>query len=287
MELIKDLNLEAIMDKVLEPYNANAQNISIYFEKLNDLSEERNLINAAIWNETAIYHPASLLKLFASVMAEEQMLNTESNLIQNTETNDEAIRAIEESIVVSDNDALGYLIDLVSDTVSGPELEGENFQEFKDKRNQITKFFNIKGYSEHLKIPNKCFSFDKYGRDKQLARFQENECCLTDIANVIKEIRVKKPQIYKFLKRDLKDESDYQTRFIGAGLKNHQIESFYSKAGWTSKVRHDAAIVNGEYLLVVMTKGLSEHKDIIPNISKEIFSSVLAGSDPKIKKQTK
>ena len=274
MEAVKDINLEVLLDKVLEHSDVSAQNISIYLEELDDLTEDRNINNAAIWNAETIYHPASLLKLFAALMAEEQMLSSESNLIQNTETNDEAVRAIEESIVVSDNDALGYLIDLVTDTVSGPELEGEEFQDFKAKREGITKFFREKGYSENLKIPNKCFSFDKYGRDKQLARFQENECTIKDIANLMKEIRVKKPQIYKFLKRDLKDESDYQTRFIGAGLKNYTIESFYSKAGWTSKVRHDAAIINAKYLLVIMTKGLSEHKDLIPRISMEIFSAL-------------
>ncbi len=287
METQRKINAEEILNSLLNEGENIKDKVSIYFEELNDQTLERNIKNASLWNENAVYYPASILKLFVAVMAEDQLLNSESNLVQNTKTNDEAIRAIEETITVSDNDALAYLTDLVTGTSSGPELEGKDFEEFKTKRNLITDFFHDKAYSEQLQLANKCFSFDKYGRDKELVEAQgENVCTIIDVAHVMKEIRAKNPQVYKFLLRDLTKSEDYQTKFIGAGLKNYLVNekkytegdlrdfSFYSKAGWMSKNRHDAAIIDEKYLLVIMTKGLSDNAGLIPKIAKKVCEQI-------------
>lgn len=285
MQLKAQLNLEALLKEILADSN-QLNDISVYFEELDDTSHERNIKNAVIWNEAKVYYPASLLKLYVAVMAEHELHKEDSALVQNTRTNDEAIRAIEESIVVSDNDALGYLIDLVTDTVSGLELDDSKLSEFHNKRKQITEFFEQKAYSKDLKLANKCFSFDRYGRDKQLYELEQNSCTVIDVANIIKEIRSKNPQIYKFLKRDLTNVNDYQTKFIGAGIKNYLANikksneeeikgcSFYSKAGWMSKVRHDAAVIDGKYLLIILTENMSNDANLIPKIACKIAQSV-------------
>ena len=63
------------------------------------------------------------------------------------------------------------------------------------------------------------------------------------------------------------------TGFLGEGLPNDA--QLWSKAGWTSRVRHDAAYIEipnlQPYLLVVFTEGLTVEegkKEVIPFISK-------------------
>src|SRR5512138_725405 len=62
----------------------------------------------------APFYPASVVKVF--IMAEVYH--------QHAETKPDVQRALEEMIHVSDNDATAFLIDVISDTCSGPELEG-------------------------------------------------------------------------------------------------------------------------------------------------------------------
>ncbi|WP_208345017.1 serine hydrolase, partial [Aetokthonos hydrillicola] len=81
------------------------------------------------------------------------------------------------------------------------------------------------------------------------------------------------------MKRDVLDlptnvEEDQITGFLGGGLpKNAQI---WSKAGWTSQVRHDAAYIElpdqKPYLVVVFTEGKANASNrlILPFISQSI-----------------
>jgi hypothetical protein len=73
----------------------------------------------------------------------------------------------------------------------------------------------------------------------------------------------------------LKDlEEDQVTGFLGGGLP--QSSQIWSKAGWTSSVRHDAAYIElpdqHPYLLVVFTEGKenANNREILPFISAEI-----------------
>ncbi len=85
------------------------------------------------------------------------------------------------------------------------------------------------------------------------------------------------------LKRPLNDlptdsEENQVTGFLGSGLpKNAQI---WSKAGWTSQVRHDAAYIElpeqRPYLLVVFTEGKAQAKsqDILPFVSGLVADAI-------------
>ena len=68
------------------------------------------------------------------------------------------------------------------------------------------------------------------------------------------------------------------TGFLGGGLP--QNAQLWSKAGWTSQVRHDAAYIElpdkPPYLLVVFTEGRtqSENRAILPFFSQQVAESI-------------
>jgi hypothetical protein len=79
----------------------------------------------------------------------------------------------------------------------------------------------------------------------------------------------------EFLPQDV--EEDQVTGFLGGGLP--QNSKLWSKAGWTSQVRHDAAYIEipdlRPYLLVVFTEGKAQAKsrDILPFVSQQVIEA--------------
>jgi hypothetical protein len=79
---------------------------------------------------------------------------------------------------------------------------------------------------------------------------------------------------------DITTDSDENqvTGFLGGGLP--QEAKLWSKAGWTSQVRHDAAYIElsdrRPYLLVVFTEGRanSQNRAILPFVSQQIATAV-------------
>ncbi len=216
-----------------------------------------------------VFHPASLLKLFVAVAARDLIMQaasfkpSSSVIISYSQQEhlskyrSNLIKALEASLRESDNDALHYLVDFISETESGLELEASALDKFVTGRYLIHSFFSA-GYSEQLRIPNKCFECDYYGRDKQLLNLQANQCAIGDVAQVMKTLMASQGtdiDLTKMIKRS--PNADFQaSNFIAAALG--LIDEFYSKAGWTSRSYHDACVFkhNGEqYLLVVMTEG--------------------------------
>lgn len=74
------------------------------------------------------------------------------------------------------------------------------------------------------------------------------------------------------------DPENQVTGFIGGGVPLDT--KVWSKAGWTSTVRHDAAYIElpnrSPYLLVVFTEGkqASDNEDVIPFISAKVAETV-------------
>jgi len=206
-----------------------------------------------------VFHPASLLKLFTAVAARKKFVQSGARArAQAPQFTGVAFERIEEaikaSLKTSDNDALHYIVDFISDTESGLELEGEVFQDFVCKRNKIHDYFP--GYSQELKIPNKCFECDYYGRDRQLVEIQANQCTIRDVAMVMKEIYNDFPDLLEYMKRQPGDKDDYQaSNFLGAELG--LTEPFYSKAGWNSRVWHDACIYANTLHIKLSNRGRS------------------------------
>jgi beta-lactamase class A len=91
-------------------------------------------------------------------------------------------------------------------------------------------------------------------------------------------------QMMKLLDRNLdgtevSDREENQiTGFLGEALPSNA--QLWSKAGWTSQVRHDAAYIEipnlQPYLLVVFTEGkaVSQNKAILPFISQSFIKAM-------------
>lgn len=312
------MSLETIIKKY------GAENISFALLKRAD-NEFKNILEH---NLDSYFHPASLLKLFISLMASEFSPQNNQLKIKETEyEKNESSRAIHESISASDNDALAFLVDYlaaypwdynlinIENTLKlTPDKQSQNIlNKILNSRLQINKFFLEKGFSEKINLVNKCFSFDYYGKERQIYEaLGHNQINNRDLIKLLILIEKDFPLILNSMKRTLEnnenDENaeievprhapdirsgiinteDYQAQaFSGKVLVDEfKVKSIYSKAGWNSKVRHDAVLFSinkddenaeigvcerSQYILTVLTKNLSHDEEILQEIVREVI----------------
>ncbi|MEH2183379.1 serine hydrolase [Nostoc sp.] len=234
-------------------------------------------------------YPASIVKLFYLVAVNEWL---EKGMSQ---TSKELERALQDMIVDSSNDATSYVVDILSGTTSGPELPIGPFETWKYQRNIINRYYQSLGWEEleTINVCQKTWGDGPYGRERAfVGELLENRNMLTTnaIARLLHSIvggvavsSARSQAMIALLKRPLNDlttdtEENQVTGFLGDGLpENAQI---WSKAGWTSQVRHDAAYIElpeqRPYLLVVFTEGKAQAKnrDILPFISRRVAEAI-------------
>ncbi len=235
-------------------------------------------------------YPASIVKLFYLVAIYEWL---EGGMIPELA---ELQRAIKDMIVDSSNDATSLVVDVLSGTTSGPELPPGPFLTWKQQRNIVNRYFQSLGWLEleTVNINQKTWADGPYGRERAfLGELRENRNMLTTDAvarllhSVIGGVAVsseRSQQMMQLLKRSLNSnelsntEAENQvTGFLGEGLPPHT--QLWSKAGWTSQVRHDAAYIEipqlQPYLLVVFTEGDTDNrKAILPFISQSFTQAM-------------
>ncbi|HTD87662.1 MAG TPA: serine hydrolase [Candidatus Binatia bacterium] len=242
------------------------------------LTDDAPSLTASYHGEAPIY-PASVVKLFYLVAAHQWM---EEGKIQDS---DELRRAMRDMIVDSYNEATHYVVDTVTSTTAGPELSPDAMRDWEYKRNVVNRWFAAKGY-KGINVNQKPWCEGPYGRERVFVgkTFQNrnaltSEATATLLANIARGALVSRKhceEMMELLKRDpFKKGNEQATDYIGkavpAGTK------LWSKAGWTSTARHDAAYVelpNGNKLvLVIFTTGHSEDKQIIPALARRIFDA--------------
>jgi hypothetical protein len=236
-------------------------------------------------------YPASVVKLFYLVAAHHQM---EGGTLKATP---ELERALHDMIVDSSNDATHYVFNALTGTTDGPELGEAALKDWLARRNVVNRYFAGLGFA-NINTNQKTWCEGPYGRERQgLGPNLENRNKLTTeaAARLLYEIvtgrAVTAPRcraMMNLLRRDPSQKSadpdDQATQFSGKSLPAGA--QLYSKAGWTSATRHDAAYVrlpNGaEYILTVFTVDNSSQVDIIPFVSQlvaEAFSRRPAQAD--------
>jgi beta-lactamase class A len=225
----------------------------------------------------AAFYPASVVKLF--IMAEV--------FHQKKEAEPDAARALGEMIHVSDNDATAFLLDLISDTTAGPELQGRALEKFLDKRRVVNRWFASMGYD--ISAMAKPWSFGPFGRERQLLgpnRENRNRSSANAFASLLLWIvqrRAVSPAasdaMMTLLERPLnppRTDENQVKEFIGESLPAGA--RLWSKAGWTTEVRHDAAYVEmpggRKLILVIMTRGAADDVKLIPAIAKSVLSEL-------------
>jgi beta-lactamase class A len=235
-------------------------------------------------------YPASVVKLFFLVACQEWL---EQGMVQPSE---ELERAQADMIVDSSNDATALVVDVLTGTTSGPELPPGPFTTWQQQRNLINRYFQSLDWPElaTANMNQKPWGDGPYGRERAfVGANKENRNLLSTDASarllhsIIGGVAVtpeRSQQMMKWLQRSLdpdllaKDPENQVTGFLGGGVP---LEArVWSKAGWTSTVRHDAAYIEfpgkQPYLLVVFTDGqvASKSEELLPFISQQILNAV-------------
>ncbi|PPS44995.1 serine hydrolase [Chroococcidiopsis sp. TS-821] len=234
-------------------------------------------------------YPASVVKLFYLVAIHEWL---ENGMVQTTS---ELERAIRDMIVDSSNDATSLVVDVLSGTTSGPELPPGPFETWKSQRNIVNRYFQSLGWEEieKINVNQKTWCEGPYGRERIfLGEMMQNRNMLTtnatarllhSIVGGVAVSRERSQAMMTLLQRDLKDlatdvEENQVTGFLGAGLPDNA--QLWSKAGWTSQVRNDAAYVEipgkQPFLLVVFVEGKAhcQNQQLLPFISQQVVREI-------------
>ena len=247
-----------------------------------DLRDPNNLKIADFHGEQPIY-PASVVKLF--YLAAMARWLEDGKLTETPELR----RGLRDMIVDSSNDATHYIVDVLTGAHGGGELSGKELEQWAFKRNAVNRYFASLGY-ENINVNQKTYCEDLYGRERQFWNngAVRNKLTTNATARLLAEIALGKSvnskrsrEMMELLKRDqFKESADadsQNTGFTGIALKNPGIK-LWSKAGWTSKSRHDAAYVetpeNLKFVLVTFTENVANERDIIPKIARIVLDEL-------------
>jgi beta-lactamase class A len=241
-----------------------------------DLKAHGHPMTARYRGDVAIY-PASVIKLFYLEAAHRWM---EDGKIKDTP---ELRRAMKDMIVLSYNEATHYVLDILTETTSGPELAPTEMEKWSEKRNTVNRYFAARGYT-NINANQKPWCEGPYGRDRIFVgeNYSNRNALTTDAtARLLMEIATEQAvspprskQMLELLARDLtvkQDDEESQVKgFTGAGLPAGA--KLWSKAGWTSNTRHDAALVEmpsgKKFILVTFTVNHASETTLIPFVAK-------------------
>jgi beta-lactamase class A len=251
-----------------------------------DLRDQKNLKMANYRGEQKIY-PASVVKLFYMAALHRWLEDKKIKILS-----PELERGLKDMIVDSSNEATQYILDVLTDTSSGGELPAKEFETWSYKRNAVNRYFASLGY-ENINVNQKTFCEDAYGREQQFRNYRgENRNMLTTnaTARLMAEIALGKSvsaerskQMLDLMRRDFSgtttDADDQAHGFTAIALNELNLKDakLWSKAGWTSKTRHDAAYIETpdglKFVLVVFTENFAQERDIIPSIANKIIKN--------------
>ncbi|MBA3804382.1 MAG: serine hydrolase [Acidobacteria bacterium] len=253
------------------------QNLAI---TLIDLRDPQHPAQASFRGGERIY-PASVVKLF--YLAAEQRWLEDGKLKESEELQ----RATRDMIVESLNEATHYVLDTLTDTTSGPELPPAEAQAWALKRNAVNRYFTSLGY-ENINVNQKPWCEGPYGRERVFLgpKYENRNKLTTDAtARLLAEIVTGKAVtparsagMMGLLKRDYAgkstDPDDQAHGFTALALSPGT--RLWSKAGWTSTTRHDAAYIelpNGaRFVLVTFTTDFANEREIIPTVARVVIA---------------
>jgi hypothetical protein len=237
-----------------------------------------------------LVYPASVVKLFYLVAIQEWL---EKGMVLPSAELDRAIR---DMIVDSSNDATSLVMDVLTGTTSGPELPPEPFKTWQYQRNIVNRYFQSLNWLEleSINANQKTWCDGAYGRERMALgeQYQHRNRLTTNATarlmhSIVGGIAVssgRSQAMMALMRRNLDptvlaaDPENQVTGFLGAGLP--QMAQCWSKAGWMSQVRHDAAYIEVPgllpYLLVVFTEGKaqSQNEALLPFISQQVLEAM-------------
>lgn len=253
-----------------------------------DLRDAANWKVADVRGEARIY-PASVSKMFYMAALERQLEDKKVKLTPELE------RGERDMIVDSSNEATQYVLDVITDTSSGPEKPKKEFDAWQFKRNRVNRWFTAMDYT-NININQKTFCEDAYGIERQSRNFpveaaNRNMLTTNATARLMAEIvtgRINTPErttkMMNLMKRDpwgkAIDADDQNNGFTGKYFIDRDIRNvkLWSKAGWTSKTRHDVAYVETadglKFVIAVYTENHATERNFIPTVAGKVIESL-------------
>jgi beta-lactamase class A len=249
-----------------------------------DLRDANHPVTASFRGNEKVY-PASVIKLFYLVAAQRWL--EEKKISESPELS----RALHDMIVDSSNEATQYVVDVITHTTGGYELPPKEMEDWQNSRNAVNRYFASLGYS-NINVNQKTFCEDAYGRE-HVSRGPngENRNKLTTdaTARLLMEIVTGKAVpgartklMMDLLKREYggasSDGDDQGHGFTGIALQGIEGARLWSKAGWTSTTRHDAAYVElrdgRKFVLVIFTTDHANDREIIPTVARIVMEGL-------------
>lgn len=275
--------LSAAVNDVMAAYKIKPEEIGA---TLIDLREPDKLLMAEVNGENRLY-TASVVKMFYMAALERQLEDGKVVMTKELE------RGLHDMIVDSSNEATQYILDVLTDTSSGAELPSKEFERWQYKRNRVNRFFSSLGY-QNININQKTFCEDAYGIEQQSRAYKgQNRNMLTTnaTARLLAEIALRRfvnekrsEAMLALMSRDWSkpstDPDSQAVGFTGKAFIDNNITGakLWSKAGWTSKSRHDAAYVETadglKFVIVVFTENHANERDPIPTIAAKVLTGL-------------
>jgi beta-lactamase class A len=278
--------LDAAVGETLDKFKEKNLAAKDVAATLIDLRDATNPRWANVRGEEKIY-PASVSKMFYMVALERWLEDGRLKLTPEME------RGLKDMIVDSSNEATQYMLDVLTGTSSGAELPEKEFEIWSFKRNVVNRYFAAQDY-KNINVNQKTFCEDAYGIEQQFRGYKgQNRNMLTTnaTARLLAEIVLGKTNtpertriMMDLMKRDFSgktdDPDDQAHGFTGIALINKKVTDarLWSKAGWTSKTRHDAAYIETadgqKFVLVVFTENFATERFIIPTIAEKVLDKL-------------
>jgi hypothetical protein len=277
----RDTRLQSLVDEAvfatLKKFSTNKLQTNQIAMTLVDLRDAKQLKNASSRGGVAIY-PASVVKTFYLAAVHRWL---EDGRLTDTA---ELRRAMKDMIVDSSNDATAYVLDVLTGTTSGPELPEAEMKLWGEKRNAVNRYFSSLGYT-NINANQKPWNEGPYGRERVWVgeKFGNRNMLTTDAtARLLTEIALGQcvnakcsAEMMALHARDFTAQGavDDQARGFSAGGLPRDAK-LWSKAGWTSTTRHDAAYVEladgRKFVLVIFTTGHANNREIIPFVVRQV-----------------
>jgi hypothetical protein len=205
-------------------------------------------------------------------------------------------RALGDMLADSSNDATSLVLDLLTGSTSGPELPEGPFQAWTRQRQLVNDWFDGLGWPEWqgCNACQKTWAEGPYGRERQFYgadRSNRNRLSTDATARLLHGLiagawvsppasaRLRAP-----LSRCLDplaraaDPENQVDGFLGGSLPKGS--RLWSKAGWMSQARHDAAYLevpgSRPFLLVAFSEGesLAKDEDLLPELCQRLAGAI-------------
>ena len=286
--------LETLMDELSADGRPGLRNsLAVTWIRYADQQPDAGQGVGAGWNEERLLYPASVVKLFYAVAVErwlQQDLLLESDELQ---------RALRDMIGDSSNDATGLVMDLLTGTSSGPALQGTAWELWQRQRQLVNDWLVSLAWPEldGVNCCQKTWGDGPYGREKQFYgadNGNRNALSTRATARMLEAVMtgdVVSPPACRRLRELLDRSLDPERRkadpenqvdgFLGEGLA--QGTRLWSKAGWMSQARHDAAWwQHGDQppmLLVAFSSGPDRARDeqLLPALARSLSGFQASG----------